>query len=153
MSDISDRISYLKGLVEGLNLDMEKPEGKILDKVMDILGAMSDELDELRKDHEELDEYVESIDEDLSEIEEIVYGDEDEDGCDCGCGHCHHHDDEDEDDDEDGVVEYTCPHCGEEMTFEVKDFDFDDDYLCPNCHQPLFPGAEEEDGEEEGEDK
>ena len=143
MSDISDRISYLKGLVEGLNLDMEKPEGKILDKVMDILSAMSDELDE----------YVESIDEDLSEIEEIVYGDEDEDGCECGCGHCHHHDDEDEDDDEDGVVEYTCPHCGEEMTFEVEDFDFDDDYLCPNCHQPLFPGAEEEGGEEEGEDK
>ena len=37
-----------------------------------------------------------------------------------------------------------CPHCGEEMTFEVDNFDFDEDYLCPNCHKPLFPEAPEE---------
>ena len=46
------------------------------------------------------------------------------------------------------MVEYTCPHCGEEMTFEVDSFDFDEDYLCPNCHQPLFPETPDEDDEE-----
>ena len=50
----------------------------------------------------------------------------------------------DEEDEDDGVVEYTCPHCGEEMTFEVDSFDFDEDYLCPKCHQPLFPESPDE---------
>ena len=44
-----------------------------------------------------------------------------------------------EDDDDDRVVEYACPHCGGEVTFEVDSFDFDEDYLCPACHKPLFP--------------
>ncbi len=52
--------------------------------------------------------------------------------------------DEEDEEEDDSVVEYTCPHCGEEMTFEVDSFDFDEDYLCPNCHQPLFPETPDE---------
>ena len=124
MSNLTDRVSYLKGLAEGLKLDTEKNEGKLIEKMLELLSDMAAEMDELRHDHEDLDEYVESIDSDLSELEDMIYGDE-----------------EDEDD---SLVEYTCPHCGEEMTFEVDNFDFDEDYLCPNCHKPLFPEAPEE---------
>ena len=35
-----------------------------------------------------------------------------------------------------------CPYCGETMIFDVERFDFDEDYLCPNCHKPLFPDSE-----------
>lgn len=149
MNNISDRVAYLKGLVEGLNVDREKPEGRILDKVLDLLDAMSEEMGALRHDLEELDEYVQSIDEDLGTVEETLFDDEDE--CDGECSCCHHgdeddeycDDEDDEDDEEDGVVEYTCPYCGEEMTFEVENIDLDEDYLCPNCHKPLFPENEE----------
>ena len=146
MSNLSDRVSYIKGLAEGLKLDTEKNEGKLIEKILDLLTELTKEVESLRQDHEDLNEYMESIDSDLSEfvesidadladLEDAVYGDE-EDG---------DEDDGDEDDDEDGnLVEYTCPHCGEEMTFEVDSFDFDEDYLCPNCHQPLFPETPDE---------
>ena len=62
------------------------------------------------------------------------------------CSGCDEDDEDDEDDDDDRIVEYACPHCGAEMTFEVDNFDFDEDYLCPSCHKPLFP---EEDPDEE----
>ena len=135
MSNLSDRVSYLKGLAEGLKLDTEKNEGKLIEKMLELLSDMAQEYDELRADHDDLSEFVESIDADLGDLEDAVYGDE-EDG---------DEDDGDEDDGEDGnLVEYTCPHCGEEMTFEVDQFDFDEDYLCPNCHQPLFPETPDE---------
>ncbi len=150
MSNLTDRISYINGLAEGLKLSDETTEGKVLHKVLEMLGEVAAEMDELRRDHDELDDYVESIDNDLSDLEEAFFGDEDE-GCDgccddedededdckscCGC----HKSDGDEDEDDDRIVEYTCPHCGAEMTFEVDNFDFDEDYLCPTCHKPLFP--------------
>ncbi len=154
MSNLTDRVSYIKGLAEGLNLDTEKSEGKVIDKMLELLAEIAGEIEQIHKDHEELDEYVESIDNDLSDLEETLYGDEDECDDDCDCCHHHHGDDEDEDDEEEEedededederVVEYTCPHCGEDMTFEVDRFDFDEDYLCPTCHKPLFPETPEE---------
>ena len=136
MSNLTDRVSYLKGLAEGLKLDTEKNEGKLIEKMLELMADLAAELEVLRGDHEDLNEYVESIDSDLSDLEDVLYGDEDEDEADQDGD-----EDDDEDEEDDSLVEYTCPHCGEEMTFEVDSFDFDEDYLCPNCHQPLFPEA------------
>ena len=157
MSNLTDRVSYLKGLAEGLKLNTESNEGKLIEKMLEVLSDLAAEVEDLRADHDDLNEYVESIDSDLSDMEDMLFGDEDEEGCGCHChgeddedgcgcgghGHCHCHDDEDDDEDE-SLVEYTCPHCGEEMTFEVENFDFDEDYLCPSCHQPLFPETPDE---------
>ena len=132
MSDINDRVAYLKGLAEGMKLSDETNEGKLLLKTLDVLEKMAEELTALRADHDELDEYVESIDDDLADMEEYLFDDEEED-------------DEDEDEDDDQMVVYTCPHCGNEVTFEVDGFDFEEDNLCPNCGKPLFP---EDDSEE-----
>ena len=135
MSNLSDRVSYLKGLAEGLKLDTEKSEGKLIEKILEVLADISAEIASIREDHDDLSSYVEAIDNDLSDLEDAVFED---DGSE---------DEDDEEEEDDSVVEYTCPHCGEEMTFEVDSFDFDEDYLCPNCHQPLFP--ETPDDEEE----
>ena len=134
MSSLSDRVSYVKGLAEGLKLDTDKNEGKLIEKILELLSELTEEVESLRQDHEDLNEYMEAIDSDLSDLEDAFYGD-DEDDPDDG---------DDSDGDDDNVVEYTCPHCGEEMTFEVDSFDFDEDYLCPNCHQPLFPETPDE---------
>jgi len=137
MSNLSDRVSYLKGLAEGLKLDTEKNEGKLIEKILDALADITAEINSIREDHDDLSSYVEAIDNDLSDLEDAVLEDDDFED---------EEDDEDEEDEEedDNLVEYTCPHCGEEMTFEVDSFDFDEDYLCPNCHQPLFPETPEE---------
>ena len=136
MNNLSDRVSYLKGLAEGLKLDTEKNEGKLIEKILELLADVSSEIEALKEDHDDLSSYVEAIDNDLSDLEDAVFEDDDFED-----------EDEEEEDEDDSVVEYTCPHCGEEMTFEVDSFDFDEDYLCPNCHQPLFP--ETPDDEEE----
>ena len=138
MSNLTDRVAYLKGLAEGLKLDTEKNEGKLISKILELLADVTAKLEAVQEEQDDLSDYVEAIDNDLSDLEDLVYDEDEEDG--------DNEDDEDEDGD-DSVVEYTCPHCGEEMTFEVDSFDFDEDYLCPNCHQPLFP--ETPDDEEE----
>ena len=137
MNNLSDRVSYLKGLAEGLKLDTEKSEGKLIEKILEVLADITAEIASIRADHDDLSSYVEAIDNDLSDLEDTLLEDDDFDG----------EDEEEEEEEDDSVVEYTCPHCGEEMTFEVDSFDFDEDYLCPNCHQPLFP--ETPDDEEE----
>lgn len=145
MSNLSDRVAFIQGLAEGMNIKDDTNEGKLLLKMLDVLGEMAGEIKRLSDAQEEMSEYVESIDDDLADIEETLYGDEDEDGCDCA--HCHggdDDDDDDEDEDDDGMVEYTCPSCGHVMTFAVDEFDFDEDYLCPECNKPLFPEGTEE---------
>ena len=37
MSNLSDRVSYLQGLAEGLKLDTEKNEGKLIEKILELL--------------------------------------------------------------------------------------------------------------------
>ncbi len=145
MSELTDRVAFLRGLAEGMQLDDSKPESKLLLKMLDLLDEMAKDNDDLHKALDELNEYMESIDEDLSDMEEDIYGDmsdeEDEED----------EDDDDEDEDEDEkTVEYACPYCGEVMVFDVERFDFDEDYLCPNCHKPLFP--EDSEGEEDSEE-
>ena len=144
MSSINDRVAYLKGLAEGMKLSDETNEGKLLLKMLDVLEDMAEELTALRADHDELDEYVESIDDDLADMEEYLFDDEDEDAYD------EDEDDEEEDGDEDDqVVVYECPHCGNEVTFEIDGFDFEEENLCPSCGKPLFPTDEEEEEERE----
>ncbi|MBR5111012.1 MAG: hypothetical protein IK099_12570 [Clostridia bacterium] len=140
MSNLSDRVSYIKGLAEGLKLDTEKNEGKLIEKILELLSDVTKELESIREDQDDLSSYVEAIDNDLSELEDVVLNDEDDEDLTDGEGK--------EENEDDNLVEYTCPHCGEEMTFEVDSFDFDEDYLCPNCHQPLFPETPDEDDEE-----
>ena len=98
MSNLTDHVSYIKGLAEGMKLDTSTNEGMMISKMLEVMAEMAQENAQLRKDLDELNEYVESIDDDLAEMEEALFGDEDEDdedGDSCSCGHCHgHHDDD-----------------------------------------------------------
>ena len=138
MSNITDRVAYLKGLAEGMKVSDETAEGKLLLKTLDVLEAMAEEVASLRAAHDELEEYVESIDDDLADMEEHLFDEEDEED-----------EDDDEEDEDDQMVVYSCPHCGNEVTFEIDGFDFEEENLCPACGKPLFPT----DGDEEDEKK
>ena len=144
MSNLTDRVSYLKGLAEGLKLDTDKNEGKLIEKMLELLSDVAEEMDELRNDHDDLSDFVETIDSDLSDLEDAVYDVDDDEDDEDDEEDDEEDDSEDEEDEDENLVEYTCPLCGEEMTFEVDSFDFDEDYLCPNCHQPLFPETPDE---------
>lgn len=124
----TERVAYLKGLMEGMKIDENTNDGKLFTLIAEILEDLSNDVADLEDYTAELTEQVDAVDEDLNTLEEDFYDDEwDEDECD-GCEGC------------DGAGEeyydVTCPSCGE-------DFEVDEDTLldggieCPNCGEHL----------------
>lgn len=148
MSNLTDRASFLKGLAQGMQLNKDTNEGKLLSEIIDVIGEMAKEMEKLQEAYDELNEYVESIDDDLADMEEVIFGDEEE---------CYEDDDEDgdiHDDEESGdTISYSCPHCNHEMEFSADDVDFSEDMLCPACKKPVFPVYEPEDDDEDEDDE
>lgn len=138
MSNISEKVSYLKGLAEGMKISDATNEGKLLLAVLDVLEEVSYELESLEEFQEELNERVSEIDEDLGSVENEVYGDCcHNDGCDCDCD-C----DDDCDcgcrDDKPQYITVECPHCKKETSFDLSIFDEDTEFVeCPNCHEKI----------------
>ncbi len=134
---ISERVAYLKGLAEGLALDTETKEGKVIAGMLEALEDIANELSDIT-------ERVDVLDEDLADVEDLVYEDEDDD-FDYGF------DDEDEDDDE-GVYEFECPNCHETVYFDDSLFDGDDEDFeleCPACGAKLDGVFEFEDDKDD----
>jgi len=113
---ITEKVSYLKGLIEGLKIDDSTSEGKVINIMSDILDELATAVSELKEDTEYLNEYIEEIDDDLADVEDELddlYDDEDDD-------------EEDDDDDEYGdLFDVVCPSCGETI--------FLDDSIDPSC--------------------
>ena len=87
----SEKVAFIKGLMEGLALDASKPETKILTQMADVLEELAASNNALIEENIKLKEYIEEIDEDLGALEEIVYTDDEEDA-----------DDEDDEEDDGG---------------------------------------------------
>ena len=139
MSKLTDKVSYLKGLADGMKLNMDKDANKLIMEILGALGEFADEIQTMADAHDELNEYVESIDDDLADLEDTLFGDEEDE------------DEDDEDVDEDDIITYACPECGHEIEFHADDVDLSEDYLCPACGKPIFPEIEED--EDEGGDE
>ena len=162
MSELSDKIAYIKGLCAGIDFRTDTPEGKLLMAIVDALGSVKDELDAVRDDHEELAEYVDVLDNDLEELEGEVYGDDEDydeddddeeddedddcgDDCDCGCDDddddcecgCHHHHNDHSLSDalmDHPLAERPCPNCGKPITISMRAlFKQDEPIVCPHC--------------------
>ena len=145
MSKLTDRISYLRGLAEGMKLNPDKDSHKLILGILDVLGEVGVSFEALAESHAELSDYVEGIDEDLADLEANLYDDDDEKLAEDG-----------REPDFQGMIEYECPHCGATVEIDPDEVDFDEDSLCPRCGKELFPELPEEgpDGEpEEKEDK
>ena len=118
---ISEKVAYLKGLAEGLNLDTEKSkEGKLISVMIGILEEIGLSIEDLEENTQALGEEIDVLSDDLSDVEDVVFDeDEDEDG-----------DDEDYDDD---WFEVECPTCEEPLVIDDKAL-ADGMIQCPNCH-------------------
>ena len=140
MSKLTDKVSYLKGLADGMKLNMDKDANKLILEILGALGEFAGEIEALSDAHNELNEYVESIDEDLADLEEALFNDGEEE------------DEEGEDDEDDDIISYACPECGHEIEFRADEVDLSEDYLCPACGKPIFPEIEEDEFDADGED-
>ena len=126
--EILEKVAYLKGLAEGLGLDEQTKEGKLISVMIDILDDMALEMQDLRDEQYDIKEGLDAVSDDLSDVESFIYEafeDEDEE-----------EDDADEDGEEDPVYETTCPNCEEQIFFD-EDI-LEDGYVqCPNCGEKL----------------
>ena len=90
--DTTESLGYLKGLLDGMDLDESKKETKIYRAMIGVLENLAEDVNDLTDGVEMMADQLDAVDEDLGDVEEYLYGDEDDDDCDCGC--CD--DDEDE---------------------------------------------------------
>lgn len=135
---LTEKVAYLKGLVEGIGVDETTNQGKIMKAVLDVLDDMAFTVSDLEDSTSELYEEVEAIDEDLTALEEDYYaGLDDDDDDDCCCG-------EDCDCCDDDVYEVKCPNCNEEICIDGTILDAGE-IECPNCGELLTFEFDDED--------
>ena len=138
---ISEKSAYLKGLMDGLSLNTETAEGKMIASIVELLGditkkvtdienttiAISDELDEIEEDLDAIEDFIldeEDDFEDYEEDEEDEWDDDEdfEEGFDFG-------------DEETTIYEVECA-CGEIIDFDEEVLE-KGSMICPNCGETL----------------
>ena len=150
---ISEKSSYLKGLMDGLKLSTETDEGKMIAAIVDLLGdltrkvtdiedttiAMSDELDEIEEDLDAIEDFIMDYDdeEDYDDYEdEDDFDDEEyEEGFDFG-------------DEDSTIYEVVCPACDEIINFDEETLE-KGSIICPDCGEVLEFSLDDEDEDEE----
>lgn len=129
--ELTNKVAYLKGLMDGLQFDETTNEGKILKVMADILEEMASSVEDLAVEVDESVELIDAIDQDLGQIEEDFYELDDDDY-------------DDSEDFDDVQYECTCPSCGNTICLDesiVEEGSID----CPNCGEKLeFDYVDEE---------
>ena len=149
---ISEKSAYLKGLMDGLSLNTESDEGKMIAAIVDMLGdlarkvtdieettiAISDELDEIEEDLDAIEDFIMDVDDDEDwddEEEDEEEWDEDEEyeeGFDFG-------------DEDSTIYEVVCA-CGTVINFDEETLE-KGSIICENCGETLEFSLEDEDEE------
>ena len=147
---ITEKVAYLKGLMDGLEIDKTTKEGKIF-------AAMADVLEDIALTVADNCDQLDAIDEDLENLEEFVYEselfddededwDDDDDYCFGDCSECDGCDDFDYDEYE---YEIECSNCHEVIFIDGSAFEEGKTFECPSCGTILeaYTSLDEEDGE------
>ena len=121
---IAEKVSYIKGLAEGLKLNAETNDGKILAAIIDVLGDIAINIEDIDADLADLTDVVGDVEDSLMDLEDEVYGDGDDSEYDGDL------------DDDDALYEITCPNCNNTIT---ADYDVlaNGTIDCPNCGSTL----------------
>ncbi len=148
---IYEKSAYLKGLMDGLNLDTEKAEGKMIAAMVDLLGDLSKRLKDVEETTIAISDELDEIEDDLDAIEDYILDEEDDED----------HDDYDEDEDYDEdfedegfdfgdedstIYEVECA-CGNIINFDEEILE-QGSILCDNCGEKLEFSFEDDEDEE-----
>ena len=118
-----ERVAYIRGLMEGLDLEAEKKEVRVIQAMVTLLEDMALSLSDLEDAYQEMADQIDAVDEDLSSLEDEFYDEEDDDEEECyyevTCPACSETICLSEDVIEDGQID--CPNCGECLEFDIND--------------------------------
>lgn len=137
----TEKVAYIRGLAEGLELDDSKKEVKVLNAIIDLLDDLAMSLADLEDGYSDMADQLDAVGEDLGSLEDDFYGDDeddedDEDTCyyEVTCPNCHETICLSEDIIEDGQMD--CPNCGETLEFDIDECDDDGcDCGCESCNE------------------
>ncbi|HOJ09116.1 MAG TPA: hypothetical protein PK733_00795 [Clostridiales bacterium] len=170
MNYLRERVAYVKGLAEGMQISETSNEGKLLRAIIDVLDDIALAVDDIEETQDQQGEQIEDLDQDLAEIESMIFDYEDDENddddesydynyntCSCGCDHEHEQDHSFESDEgnEHDLCMVECPYCYNVVVLKKEMFDDEGKTIeCPNCHKKIDIEwvCECEDCEEECED-
>ena len=114
--NITEKVAFVKGLAEGMEIDKDKKEGKLMCAIIDALEDLALSISDLEEGYDDICDQVDAIDEDLDSLEQDFY--------------------EGLEDDEDFFYEVTCPTCNETISLS-EEMLLDGQVECPNCGESL----------------
>ncbi len=128
---ISEKVAYLKGLAEGLDLDTTKSkEGKLISVMIGIMEELAMSVEDLEENALNLGEEIDVLSDDLADV------------------------DEDSEDYDDDWFEVECPSCGADILVD-DDALVDGEVECPSCgtrYAMELTDDEDQESEDEGEE-
>ena len=145
---ISEKAAYLKGMMDGMALNTDSNEGKMIAAIVDLLGDMGKRITDIEDTTIAISDELDEIEEDLDAIEDFIMDEEDYDDEDFDDDF----DDEDDEDYEEGfdfgdedttIYEVECA-CGEVIDFDEETLE-KGSITCPNCGETLEFSVEEDD--------
>ena len=133
---ISEKVAYLKGLADGMELDKEtSKESKLIEKIIDILEDVGLSVEDLESEVEDLGDALDVLSEDVEDLETVVYEDWEE------------YDDDDvpfPTEADDNFFEVECPSCGEDIVIDEDALDAGE-VTCTNCGDKFALGFDMDD--------
>ena len=150
---ISEKSAYLKGLMDGLKLNTESDEGKMIAAIVDMLGDLARKVTDIEETTIAISDELDEIEEDLDAIEDFIMDEDDEEDWDD-----EEEEDEEWDEDEDyeegfdfgdedsTIYEVVCA-CGTVINFDEETLE-KGSIICENCGETLEFSLEEDEDEE-----
>lgn len=123
MSDLTNRAAYLKGLADGMKLDKESNEGKLLNEIIALLGDITEEMEMIDDEQGFIADKLDDIDESIDILCEEVFEDE-----------LYEYDEDDFDEEDEFAIK--CEKCGKDVFLSYEDLEYDD-LACPYCGEPI----------------
>ncbi|MDT8716590.1 hypothetical protein IAI10_07970 [Clostridium sp. 19966] len=117
MESIKSKMTYIQGMIEGLELDSQSKEGKVICEIVKALELISDKISDIEETQLNLQLYLEAIDDNMQDIDESY-------------DECSEYEDEF---DEDSFTEIQCLDCGEKIYVDKSIIDNHENIKCPNC--------------------
>lgn len=162
---LKEKAAYLKGLAEGLGIDSESKEGKLISVIIETIAEMSEEIEELNENALDIGEELDAISSDLRDVEDYLFDDEFDDYDDFIGFDNDDYDDFDDEADEsceeecdcafcsgaDFSYETTCPFCGAEITIGKSDL-IRESVKCSECGKEIEFDYEDENEDEDRDD-
>ncbi len=141
--ELAEKAAYIKGLVDGLELDPADKQTKVIKALVSLVNEMAEAIGELEQSYDDVCDQIDALDEDLAGVEDLLFEDYEDDD-DSVCDYCL------ADSESDMAYEVTCPTCGSTIGLSDDKLGLGE-MTCPNCGQSLeFDYDEDElDGEDE----